>query len=178
MLLIGKTTTLHVHHAFLYISLPALHDYDLKMTNFMFCRGMEHKTTTFFFFSWTLILSFRIQLQKKKSKIWRYRISALKFEAARLHFFKWCFRSCSRLCWSLLPKLPSVHRVWLTQATRPAYFSETEKRSLSATEVECSSVRKGHSWISCQKLFNRKKSTQMGFGNQRRWVSVSFGGVC
>ena len=23
----GKTTTLHVHHAFLYISLPSLHDY-------------------------------------------------------------------------------------------------------------------------------------------------------
>ena len=29
--LISKTTTLHVHHFFLYISLPALHDYDVKM---------------------------------------------------------------------------------------------------------------------------------------------------
>jgi len=29
--LISKTTTLHVHHTFLYISLPALHDYDGKM---------------------------------------------------------------------------------------------------------------------------------------------------
>ena len=28
--LASKTTTLHVHHAFLYISLPSLHDYDLK----------------------------------------------------------------------------------------------------------------------------------------------------
>ena len=28
--LISKTTTLHVHHAFLYISLPSLHDYDVK----------------------------------------------------------------------------------------------------------------------------------------------------
>ena len=27
---IGKTTTLHVHHAFLYISLPSLHNYDVK----------------------------------------------------------------------------------------------------------------------------------------------------
>ena len=26
---IGKTATLHVHHAFLYISLPSLHDYDV-----------------------------------------------------------------------------------------------------------------------------------------------------
>ena len=29
--LLRKTTTLHVHHAFLFISLPSLHDYDLKM---------------------------------------------------------------------------------------------------------------------------------------------------
>ena len=36
-----------------------------KCLNFTFCRGREHKTTTFFFFSWTLIQSFRIQLQKK-----------------------------------------------------------------------------------------------------------------
>ena len=28
---ISKTTTLHVHHAFLYISLPFLHDYGVKM---------------------------------------------------------------------------------------------------------------------------------------------------
>ena len=28
--LLRKTTTLHVHHAFLYISLPSLHDYDVK----------------------------------------------------------------------------------------------------------------------------------------------------
>ena len=47
--LISKTTTLHVHHAFLYISLPSLHEYDVKMPNFTFCRGREHNTTTFFF---------------------------------------------------------------------------------------------------------------------------------
>ena len=34
MFFIGKkkTTTLHVHHAFLYISLPSLHNYDVKLT--------------------------------------------------------------------------------------------------------------------------------------------------
>ena len=31
--LLRKTTTLHVHHAFLYISLPSLLDYDVKMPN-------------------------------------------------------------------------------------------------------------------------------------------------
>ena len=44
---------------FLYISLPSLHDYDydVKIPNFTFCGGREHKTTTFFFYSWTLIQS-------------------------------------------------------------------------------------------------------------------------
>ena len=42
---------LHVHHAFLYISLPSLHDYNVKVPNFTFCRERGHKTTTFFFFS-------------------------------------------------------------------------------------------------------------------------------
>ena len=62
----GKTTTLLVHQAFLHISLPSPHDYEVKMPNFTFCGGRERKTTTFFFFSWTSIQSFRIQLQKKK----------------------------------------------------------------------------------------------------------------
>ena len=38
-------------HAFLYISLPSLHDFDVKMPNFKFCGGGEQKTETFFFFS-------------------------------------------------------------------------------------------------------------------------------
>ena len=34
--LMSKTTTLHVHHAFLYISLQSLHNYDMKWPNFKF----------------------------------------------------------------------------------------------------------------------------------------------
>ena len=45
--LISKTTILHVHHAFLYISLPSLHDYDVKMPNFTMYRGSTHATTKF-----------------------------------------------------------------------------------------------------------------------------------
>ena len=48
--LISKTTTLHMHHAFLYISLPSLPDYNVKVPEFTFCRGRGHKTTTFFSF--------------------------------------------------------------------------------------------------------------------------------
>ena len=46
--------------AFFYNSLPSLHDYNMKVLNFTFSRGREHKTTTFFFFSWTLKQPFRI----------------------------------------------------------------------------------------------------------------------
>ena len=45
--LISKTTILHVHHAFLYISLPSLHDYDVKMRNFTMYRGSSQATTRF-----------------------------------------------------------------------------------------------------------------------------------
>ena len=45
--LIAKTTILHVHHAFLYISFPSLQDYDVKMPNFTFYRGSTQATTKF-----------------------------------------------------------------------------------------------------------------------------------
>ena len=39
-----------MHHAFLYIFLLSLHDYDAKLPNFTFFRGREHKTMSFFKF--------------------------------------------------------------------------------------------------------------------------------
>ena len=47
--LFSKTTSLHVHHAFLYISLPLLHDYDVKMPSFTFYGGRKQATTKFSF---------------------------------------------------------------------------------------------------------------------------------
>ena len=51
--LISKTPFLHVHHAFLYISLPSLHDYDVKMPNFTMYRGSTQGTTKFPLSFWT-----------------------------------------------------------------------------------------------------------------------------
>ena len=48
---IGKTTTLHVRHAFLYISLMGLHDYDGKITIFTFYGGRKQATAKFLFLS-------------------------------------------------------------------------------------------------------------------------------
>ena len=47
--LLRKTTSLHVLHAFLYISLPSLHDYDVKMPNCKFYAGRKQATTNLFF---------------------------------------------------------------------------------------------------------------------------------
>ena len=49
--LISKTTTWEVHHSFLYISFPFLHDYDVKMPNFAFYGGRKQATTKFYFSS-------------------------------------------------------------------------------------------------------------------------------
>ena len=47
--LITKTIILHVHLAFLYISLPSLHDYDVKMPNFTLYRGRKYTSDDEFF---------------------------------------------------------------------------------------------------------------------------------
>ena len=45
--LLRKTTTLH--HAFLYISLPSLHDYHVKTPNCKFYGGRKQAMTNLFF---------------------------------------------------------------------------------------------------------------------------------
>ena len=54
--LLRKTTNLHVHHAFLYISSLSLHDNDVKMPNFTFL-GERIKTSDDEFFFLFLNLS-------------------------------------------------------------------------------------------------------------------------
>ena len=60
---ISKTTTLHVHLAFLFISLPSLRDYDEKMPKFTFYRGREQATAKFSvsFWTWTWFLGIRLK---------------------------------------------------------------------------------------------------------------------
>ena len=41
----SKTTTSHVHHTFWYISFPSLHDYDVKMLNFVVYGERKQATT-------------------------------------------------------------------------------------------------------------------------------------
>ena len=59
--LISKTTTWHVHHTFLNISLPFLHYYDVKVPNFSFYGEHKQATTKFYFSFWTWMRSLGVQ---------------------------------------------------------------------------------------------------------------------
>ena len=72
--ILSKTTTLHGHHALLYIFLPSLRDYDVKIPDFTFCGERELKTTLLCFFSW-IQYSLKIQLQKQWPTWWTERWS-------------------------------------------------------------------------------------------------------
>ena len=61
---ISKTTTLHVHFAFLFISLPSLRDYDEKMPKFTFYGGREQATAKFSVSFWTWKWFFGIRFKK------------------------------------------------------------------------------------------------------------------
>ena len=102
----GKTTTLHVHHVFLYISLPSLHDYDVKMHNFTFVENVNTRQQLYFSFpeppekncqrltNWTR--------WNKRDKVW----------SSTTSLFKWRFRSRRRRCCLstllLFPKVPHL----------------------------------------------------------------------
>ena len=49
--LMSKTTTLHVHHAFVYISLLSLHNYDVKWPNLKFTWERERQGEEFYHLS-------------------------------------------------------------------------------------------------------------------------------
>ena len=53
--LINQTTTSHVHHTFLNISFPFLHEYDVKMPNFAFYGGRKTERKQIHFSSDVLV---------------------------------------------------------------------------------------------------------------------------
>ena len=48
IILMSKTTTLHVHHAFLYISMPSLRNYDVKWPDFKFTWEWKRQGDKFY----------------------------------------------------------------------------------------------------------------------------------
>ena len=66
---------LHVHHASWYISLPSLHDYDVKMPNFLFYRGIN----IFFLF-----VNLDIVLRNSTSGGFAYKIKSVEVIAKKI----------------------------------------------------------------------------------------------
>lgn len=56
-----------MQHAFLYISLPSLHDYEVKLPDFTFYGESKKATTQSSFSLWTWILFLGIQLQESST---------------------------------------------------------------------------------------------------------------
>ena len=105
-----ETTTLHVHHTFLYISLTSTARLPVKMPNFMFCEGHKQAMTKFILFmnldSDTLM---EIQLQKPSSQvcIWQSkRVGIITIETEKM----WISFSMRHFCGSqpswYLSKIP------------------------------------------------------------------------
>ena len=97
-----KTTTLHALRAFLYISSPSLHDYNVKVPNFTFCRGRERRQRLSLFLFLNFDTVFKNSTPENFANIWRIErvriISAIKFELARIHFLSDVFVDVGRRC--------------------------------------------------------------------------------
>ena len=64
-------------HTFLYISLPSLHDYNMKMPDVTFYGEHEHKEKTFFSFFWYSALEFNSKWEKF-AKVWQSKRDGMK----------------------------------------------------------------------------------------------------
>ena len=53
-----------MHHTFFHISLPSLHDQDMRLRNFPLYEGHDHEKTIILIFLFRNLQSFRVQLQK------------------------------------------------------------------------------------------------------------------
>ena len=75
---------------FLYISLPSLHDYDVKTPNFMFYGGrIKTSDVEFFFLSLNLSAVSKNSSPRKFAYIWHFQqigINATKFEKTQIRF--------------------------------------------------------------------------------------------
>ena len=87
-LLLGATTTLHVRHAFLNISLPSLHDYDVKclMSRFVEDVNTRQRLSSSFSELRYSLLEFSSRKNCQDLTNWMRWMNAIKFEAVRIHF--------------------------------------------------------------------------------------------
>ena len=85
----GKTTTLHVHLTFLYISLPFLHDYDVNCLILLFLEDVNRpRRNVILFVNLNMVLT--NSTPAGFAYIWRSKwvgIIAIKTERTQIHFW-------------------------------------------------------------------------------------------
>ena len=86
-----------MHHTFLNISLPSLHDYDVKMLYSTLVKNVNKRQRLSFYFPelWSSLLEFYSR------KIGRVGISTITLEVARIHFFSDVFIAVAVVIWEL-----------------------------------------------------------------------------
>ena len=113
---------------FLNISLPSLHNYNVKLPNFTFCRRHKHKPTSFFSFSelWYSPLKFNSRKICQHLTNWTKWNNRYKVWSSMKSLFKWRFRSRHCCC------LSSLFTYRGTLCTRGSFWSSLSLWSLSA----------------------------------------------
>ena len=99
-----------MNHAFWYISLSSLPDYDVKLLNFTFCGACEHTTMTFFFLFLNFNTVFKNSSPQKNCQHltnWTKWNKRDKVWSSATSLFKGRFRSCRRRC---CYKVPNIKR--------------------------------------------------------------------
>ena len=127
--LLSKTTTLHVHHALLYISLSSLHDYHVEMPDSRFMDDVNKRPRIFISLS-------KLESVPKKSTLGKF---ARIYSGILVNCPVWCRRIFVR---NFPVLLISLSRWFINMAT---------KLSLVNTMFSiCNNVKKWPGWLSTQ----------------------------
>ena len=127
----GKTTTLHVHHAFLYIYFPSLHDYHVKMPNFTFCGGRKQPMSDkIYFLLMNLDMVNRNSAPQEFARIWqskRVGIITIETEKMWIHFSCDVFMgvSCRGILNSLIFTKTWSMQAWIPVVSSSLYFQKS-----------------------------------------------------
>ena len=150
-----------MRHAFLYISLPSLHDYNVKVLKSRFVEDGNTRQQLSFSFPELWYSPLKFNFKNISANIWRNKrdgISAIKFEAARIHFLSDVFAAVARRCClsslisndlllqncrcfrpaRILMRLVIIYR-WFSAQKLPvkSYLGYTYKQQMWATEKLC-----------------------------------------
>ena len=117
------------------------------MPNFTFCRGREHRTTTFFFFSWTSIVFKEFNFRKSCQHLsnWTRWNKRDKVSSSANSLFKGSFHSCRcRCCLKSLLSLNERSFRPFIQINSAIWSTENEKFSFSVDQM---AENLGHPWV-------------------------------